>query len=180
MEIRDLNIGDYPAFLKLYNETFPENERRIYKSAGHVVNFVKEKGGKFRGFCVDDGGDVFIGFLTYWVFRNFIYIEHFAVAPAHRSKNVGRKMLSHLFETVGENVLLEVERPICEDGRRRISFYEKIGFRLRKDINYVQPPYSTAQSGVEMMLMTHGDVKLRDKSDLREMLAEVYNVNTDI
>lgn len=38
----------------------------------------------------------------------------------------------------------------------------------------------SGQSGVEMMLMTHGDVKLRDTRDLREMLTEVYNVKEGI
>ena len=89
-------------------------------------------------------------------------------------------MLNHLFGTVGENVLIEVEKPTDDESRRRISFYEKNGFRLREDINYVQPPYSPEQSGVEMLLMTHGDVKLRDTRDLREMLTEVYNVDNGI
>ena len=78
-------------------------------------------------------------------------------------------MLNHLFGTVGENVLIEVEKPTDDESRRRISFYEKNGFRLREDINYVQPPTPPNSPGVEMLLMTHGDVKLRDTRDLREI-----------
>lgn len=180
MEFRNLEVKDYPAFLKLYNGTFPENERRLYKSAEHVANFIKEKGGKFHGFVYDDGGDDFVGFLTYWTFRDYVYIEHFAVDPAHRGKNIGRRMLSHLFDIAGPDILIEVEKPDTDEARRRVSFYEKCGFRLREDINYVQPPYSAEQSGVEMMLMTHGDVNLRDTRDLREMLTEVYNVEKGV
>lgn len=176
MEFREMDVKDYPAFLKLYNESFPENERRLYKSAEQVANFIKEKGGKFHAFAVDDGGDYFLGFLSYWIFKGYVYIEHFAVQPEHRGKNIGRKMLSHLFETVSPDVLIEVEKPETDEARRRISFYERCGFKLRSDINYVQPPYSAEQSGVEMMLMTHGDVRLNDTRDLREMLTEVYNV----
>ena len=29
MDFQDLKIEDYPSFLKLYNEAFPENERRL-------------------------------------------------------------------------------------------------------------------------------------------------------
>ena len=183
MEFRKLDEKDYPEFLKLYNSSFPENERRIYKSAEHVANFIKEKGGKFHGFAADDrSGDpemkgTFLGFLTYWTFEGFIYIEHFAVNPEFRGKRIGTDMLCHLFKTVGENVLIEVEKPETDEARRRIAFYERNGFRLRTDINYVQPPYSAGQTGLEMMLMTHGDVKLHDTRDLREMLTEVYNVN---
>ena len=61
MEFRELEVKDYPSFLKLYNETFPADERRLYKSAEHVASFVKEKGGKFKGFVYDDGGDDFVG-----------------------------------------------------------------------------------------------------------------------
>lgn len=176
MEFKNLEVADYPDFLKLYDASFPVNERRIYKNAEHVASFVKEKGGKFHAFCVKDG-DLFLGFLSYWVFKDYVYIEHFAVQPEHRGKNIGRKMLSHLFDIAGDKVLLEVEKPETEEAKRRISFYEKEGFKLREDINYVQPPYSAEQTGVEMMLMTHGDVNLRDTRDLREMLTEVYNVN---
>lgn len=181
MEFRTLDVKDYPAFLKLYNESFPENERRIYKSAEHVANFIKMKGGKFKGFVYDDGGDDFLGFLTYWTFEKYVYIEHFAVAPEHRGKNIGRLMLSHLFDIAGPNILIEVEKPGSNEmADRRIKFYEQNGFRLRKDINYVQPPYSAEQSGVEMMLMTHGDVDLKDTRALREMLTEVYNVEKGV
>ena len=180
MEFRDLDVKDYPSFLKLYNASFPADERRIYKSAEHVASFVKEKGGKFKGFVYDDGGDDFLGFLTYWVFKGYVYIEHFAVDPAHRSKNIGRSMLSHLFDIAGQDVLIEVEKPETEEARRRISFYEKNGFRMREDINYVQPPYSAEQSGMEMLLMTHGNVDLKDTRDLREMLTEVYNVDKGV
>lgn len=180
MEFKTLDEKNYPWFLKLYNSTFPVNERRLYKSAEHVANFVKEKGGKFAGFAYNDGDEKsqdFVGFLTYWKFQGYIYIEHLAVDPERRGKRIGSSLLKHLFDIAGENVLVEVEQPgSSQEADKRIKFYEQNGFKLREDINYVQPPYSAEQSGVKMMLMTHGDVVLRDTRDLREMLTEVYNV----
>ncbi len=137
------------------------------------------KGGKFAGFVYDDGGDDFPAFLTYWKFENYVYIEHFAVDPAHRSKNIGRMMLNHLFGTVGENVLIEVEKPTDDESRRRISFYEK-RLQAPRGHKLCAAPLLPEQSGVEMLLMTHGDVKLRDTRDLREILTEVYNVDNGI
>lgn len=179
MEFQTLKVEDYPSFLKLYNDSFPANERRLYRDATHVASFIKEKGGKFKAFAAKDG-NLFLGFLSYWEFKGYTYIEHFAVEPEHRGRNIGHLMLQHLFRTVSPNVLIEVEKPETPEAERRIKFYERDGFRLRSDINYVQPPYSAEQSGIEMMLMTHGDVTLRDTTDLREMLTEVYNVNHDI
>lgn len=180
MEFRELDVKDYPWFLKLYNETFPEDERRLYRDADHVAGFVKEKGGKFHAFAYDDGGEDYLGFMTYWTFRGYVYIEHFAVSPEHRGRNVGTKMLNHLFKTVSPDVLIEVEEPTDDEKRRRIAFYERNGFRARGDIKYTQPPYSPGQKGLPMLLMTHGDVNLHDMRDISEMLAEVYNVNQGI
>lgn len=177
MEFRNLEVKDYPQFLKLYNSAFPENQRRIFENEEHVANFIRMKGGKFHGFAYDDGNDDFVGFLTYWTFKGYVYIEHFAVKPERRGKRIGTAMLSHLFKTVSEDVLIEVEMPESEESRRRIAFYEKQGFRQRGDVKYIQPPYSATQQPQELMLMTHGNVKLKDMDDIREMLQEVYNVN---
>lgn len=176
MEIDSLNVKNYPDFLALYEEAFPAEERRPYKDAAELEHFIKMKGGKFHAYAAKDG-DLFLGFLSYWTFEGYVYVEHFAVRPEHRGRNIGRKMLHHLFEEVSENVLLEVEKPETADAQRRIHFYETQGFRLRRELEYVQPPYTTGGKPVPMLLMTHGEVKLRDHADMEEMLREVYNVN---
>jgi len=177
MEFRNIEERDYASFLKLYNGSFPENERRIYDGVAHFSDFVKEKNGKFRVLVIDDEEGHFIGFLSYWTFDGYVYVEHFAVDPEQRGKNIGGRLLSYLLDAVSADVVLEVEKPDTPVAARRIRFYERCGFKLRDDIEYVQPPYSASQSGVEMLLMTHGDVRLHDKNDLREMLSEVYGFN---
>ena len=44
MEFVNLKMEDYPSFLKLYNDSFPDNERRIYEDEEHLANFIKMKG----------------------------------------------------------------------------------------------------------------------------------------
>lgn len=176
MEFTSFDVADYPRFLALYNESFPENERRLYRDEKDVDTFVNEHHGKFHAFSVKDG-DLYLGFMSYWTFKGYVYIEHFAVDPAHRGKNIGRKMLHHLFEEVSPDVLIEVELPETEDAKRRIRFYEQNGFRTREDFNYTQPAYGPGQKAIKMLIMTHGDVKLKSKDDIKEMLKEVYNVN---
>lgn len=178
MEFVKLQMEDYPSFLKLYNGSFPENERRIYEDAEHLANFIKMKGGKFDAFAAKDG-DLFLAFLSYWTFEGYTYIEHFAVEPEHRGKRIGELMLKHLFKEVSPDVLIEVEHPDTPDAERRIKFYEKHGFKVREEFNYVQPPYSPAQKPVPMLLMTHGNVDLHNIDSIKDMLAQVYNVNHD-
>ena len=57
MDFQDLKIEDYPSFLKLYNEAFPENERRLYDDEKHLADFIKMKGGKFHAFAAKDGNE---------------------------------------------------------------------------------------------------------------------------
>lgn len=176
MEFTNLHMADYPAMLSLYNASFPEAERRLYGSAEQLSDFIISKGGKFRAFAAKEGG-IFIGFLSYWVFENFMYVEHFAVDEKFRGKGTGSKMLSHLFSKIGGNVLIEVEHPTTEEAARRIKFYERNGFRVRREFDYLQPPYGPGQEEVPLLLMTHGNVTLENLDSIREMLREVYNVN---
>ena len=176
MEFTNLKMEDYPSFLKLYNESFPPDERRELKDEEHLANFIKMKGGKFNAFAPKDG-DLFLAFLSYWTFEGYTYIEHFAVVPEHRGKRIGALMLNHLFKEVSPNVLIEVEKPEGEEQKRRIKFYERNGFRVREEFDYTQPAYSSDKSPVEMLLMTHGDVDLHNRDSIREMLREVYNCN---
>lgn len=175
MVFDELKMEDYPSFLKIYNLSFPENERRIYADEKHLADFIRMKGGRFHAFSAKDGA-LYLGFLSYWTFEGYTYIEHFALSPEFRGKNIGTKMLSHLFKTVSPDVLLEVEVPATPEAERRIRFYEKNGFRIRREFNYMQPPYSETQQPVEMLLMTHGEVSLHNLDSIKDMLREVYNV----
>ena len=180
MVFTNLDVREYPEFLKEFNKTYPEGERRLYKSAEHVANYIKMKGGKFHGFAFDDGNEDYLGYITYWTLNHLVFIEHLAVGTKH-GKNVERKLLSHLFEMAEPNALIEVEDPKSSpEAAERVDFLEKEGFRLREDINYVQPPKTAMENGVKIMLMTHGDVNLKDTRELREMLTEVYNVNAGV
>lgn len=180
MVFQNLDVKDFPQFLKEFNEKYPQGERRLYKSAEHVANYIKMKGGKFHGFAFDDGGEDYLGYITYWTLNHLVYIEHLAAVTKH-GKNVERKLLSHLFEMANPNALIEVEAPETSlEASERIQFLEKEGFKLRSDINYVQPNKKAMETGVRYMIMTHGDVSLKDTRELREMLTEVYNVNAGI
>lgn len=176
MEFNRLHENDYQAFLDLYNESFPADERREYRDANHLAGFINIKNGKFNIFAAKDG-DRFLGFLSYWNLKGYTYIEHFAVIPEKRGNNIGSGMLNHLFTDVSGNVLIEVEIPGSHEAERRIHFYERNGFRVRDEFDYVQPPYSSGKNPVKMLLMTHGEVTLRCLDSIKDMLREVYNVD---
>jgi len=164
IEYRPLSSSDLGTFLRIYEESFPENERRIYRNTYDLEDFILSKDGQFSILGAYEG-DTLIGFISYWDFDSRHYIEHFAMDPAKRGANIGGRMLDTFIERVSPDILIEVERPVDDITRRRIGFYERHGFRLHPDVDYVQPPYSPGQEGLPMLLMTHGNA-LPDPSPL--------------
>ncbi len=175
MEFKNISIGYYSAFLSLYNGSFPENERRIYINESSLGKFIKEKEGKFHILILTDDDDSLLGFISFWKFKGYVYIEHFAVIPKNRAKGLGAMILNYIFSNISQDLILEVELPDTEEAKRRIRFYKRNGFRIIDEIDYIQPPYSPSQSGMKMMIMAHGNVRLKSITDLKEMLKEVYN-----
>lgn len=173
MEITTLCKEHYPDFLALYEEAFPNDQRRPYNNKADLARFASQHL-KFHALeAVEDGK--LVGFLTYWVFNKFTYIEHFAVRSDCRCGGIGTAILQHMIKNVGSELLLEVELPLTDNDRRRIAFYKRLGFRLNESFLYTQPPYTPDSDEVPMRLMTHGDVTVSDYDDLREMMTEVYN-----
>ena len=73
-----------------------------------------------------------VGFITYWDFDSFYYVEHFATNPALRNGGYGKRTLEYLCNYLKHPIVLEVERPVEEMAKRRISFYQRQGFTLWK------------------------------------------------
>ena len=105
--------------------------------------------------------DTPVGFITYWDFGKFYYIEHFAVDPAQRNGGHGKN----------------VEMPEEEMAQRRINFYKRQGFALWEK-PYLQPPYRPGDDYLPMLLMAHGNLECeRDFETVKNSIyREVYNV----
>lgn len=136
----------------LYNASFPETERRKF---AYVERLLEKDDVPFSMLAVTEDGQ-FTGFLSYWEFNGFRYIEHFAVVPEKRCEGKGFDILGHLVDECGKTpIILEVECPESSvDARRRVDFYMRHGFIIWKCLDYVQPPYETGGEPVDMKLMT--------------------------
>ena len=170
-EIRESQLAD---FLRIYNESFPIDERRLYADEGELRRFMSAKRGKFHILALNEENRL-LGFISYWQFERYCYIEHFAIDASERGRRLGSEMLGYVRDNIDSRILIEVEKPESEEARRRIGFYERNGYKLRSDIRYIQPPYSPEQEGLELLLMTHGEVDIESESDLIELKREVYN-----
>lgn len=161
--------------LALYEDAFPADERRPYVSVSDFLDFLDAKQGKFAVVSIHCNGR-FAGFISFWRFDRYVYIEHFATLPQLRGQGVGGAALQQFFDTVGNDVVLEAELPDNDIARRRIGFYRRHGFNVATGFRYFQPPYAEGLESVEMLVMARGDVKIESMDDLSPILREVYGV----
>ena len=152
---------DFDIAQSLYISAFPKDERRPIKS---ITELLQEDYFEFIPLYTDNE---FVGFATLWMFEKFAYLEHFAIRPEKRNGGIGfafikalqensikdSKLIFTLPQKTIKNIVIEVEKPDNEIARKRIGFYERLGFKIL-DNYYFQPPYSKENSGLEMKVMT--------------------------
>lgn len=139
---------------RIYTESFPQDERRDFDE---VVRLLREND-DFKMVLLSDGERP-VGFISYWPWSDFVYMEHFAVDSSCRGGGYGAAGMAALLEQTGQPAVLEVEKPENELSRRRIGFYERLGFVL-STLPYIQPAYSPDRNPMELYLMSHGDIDL--------------------
>ncbi|MFI3293143.1 MAG: GNAT family N-acetyltransferase [Rikenellaceae bacterium] len=152
----------FPFAWDLYESSFPQIERRTKDY--HIETMGK---GAFHADVILEDDEP-IGILFWWELSDFRFIEHFATSPIKRGNGYGNKILQEFIDRNNKPILLEVEHPEDEITRRRIGFYQRIGFTLN-DHPYNHPSYQQIQGEVvNLMIMTHP--KAIDSNELQRFV----------
>ncbi len=158
----------FPFCWELYLAAFPENERRDLDYHTETMST-----SEFHCDVVLDS-DKPIGILFWWDLSDFTFVEHLATTPAVRGKGYGNQILNELISRSKKPILLEVEHPEDELSRRRIGFYERMGFILN-DHPYRHPSYQqTEDEFVDLMVMTYPNPI--SKSELQHFTTNEFSV----
>ncbi len=152
---------------RLYLSSFPEDERR---EVSDWLTYTWSKP-EFYNNIIEHGGCK-TGFISFWDFGDFIYVEHFAMDVCVRGRGLGGMAIEALRRSAGKPVVLEVELPSDDISRRRVAFYERHGFKLCER-KYVQPPYRAGGNELEMKIMWCNAGNLNDVYD--DIVARIYN-----
>jgi len=144
---------------KTYNDAFPEAERRAFS----LVRDLLSDNPSFSVYVLLKG-DQYAGFITAWKLTDFVYVEHFAIDESARNGGIGGQAMSQFMSQFEKSIILEVEIPVDEMSRRRIGFYERLGFVLDNHV-YHQPPYREEETWLEMRLMSFGKIDLIESFD---------------
>ncbi|WP_075557358.1 GNAT family N-acetyltransferase [Parabacteroides timonensis] len=139
MEIVRITTTDeslYKAFREIYDISFPVFEQRTevqQKDAFADSRFYLDcYVGKNTGFLQ--------GFIAYWRFDGYIYVEHFAIHPNERGKGLGGFILKNLIEQEGGRVLLEIDPVVDSISAARLRFYQSYGF-VENPFPHIHPAY---------------------------------------
>lgn len=133
MELTELEVKDFGQIYELMKVSFVEEEIRTYESGLEQLN--KED---YRILISQNSQDQIAGFIAEWDFRSFVFIEHFAVREKLRGTGIGSEILKVYLQKTSKPVVIEVEDNKTEIDRRRIDFYQRMGFFL-SEFGYFQP-----------------------------------------
>lgn len=125
----------YSSFSEIYTVSFPVFEQRNTKQ--QLEAFSDEH--YHLSAWIED--EKLLSFVSYWDFEDYIYIEHLAVNPELRGQNIGSLMLGSFAEEVKKAVILEIDPPVDEVSRKRLAFYENLGYKQNK-YKHAHPAYN--------------------------------------
>ena len=126
-------------------DAFPYEERR--DEADEKKCFLKSQ----FNFCEITDENESVGLIVFWVFNKFLFVEHIAINKEIRSKGYGSKTFELLKTQYNLPIILEAESPETEMQKKRIKFYENLGFKVNS-YSYTQPSYHNEESVPLMVL----------------------------
>lgn len=133
-------------FFHLYQSAFPEVERRTESA---LISMAVNPLLSLNTIEIDQ---LFAGIFNYWSLGHFFYIEHLAIVPYKRNLGIGSEVLQNFSQN--KIVVLECELPTDDLSKRRILFYQSLGYQVYP-FSYTQPPYSSDKPSVPMLLLTN-------------------------
>ncbi|MDE6374765.1 MAG: GNAT family N-acetyltransferase [Alistipes sp.] len=141
--------------MALCREAFPPRERR---SEEDTVAALADPLFRADGILLDGA---LVGILFWWLWGEVRYIEHLAVDPALRGRNIGAQVLSEFCR--GQRTILEIEPPEEPLAMRRKHFYERLGFRANPH-PYVHPSYGCPDEPHPLVLMSSPELLSNDEA----------------
>lgn len=150
-QIKSIEDPCFADFWEIYSDSFPLNERRTIKQQESISNKV---GYQLNIYLLDKQ---VIGFIAFWTTNEYVFIEHFAIAPEIRNKGLGSAILKPFVESKTIPIILEIEIPADKQTNNRLWFYETLGF-IRNEHIHFQPPYHRGDQPLELIILTYPEL----------------------
>lgn len=165
----------FDEIYKIMSDSFPASEIRSYDMQKALLdrNDYRIKTYKQEG--------AILGFCAYYQFEEFFFIEHLACTSQSRGLGIGSKLVKEVLEEANWRlVLLEVEIPHSENEKRRVQFYERLGFYLNPHYHYL-PPLNEFTPGMELKIMSFSRMLTEEEQRFyrRILNSKVFQIEED-
>lgn len=158
--ITNISDIDFKLTWDTYSLSFPDYEKRLLSSHEKAI-----EDSRFYANSVYDNGN-YIGFIFFWTLDSYIFVEHFAIEEKFRNNSYGSKIIKKLIEdNQTYTLLLEIDPPEDEISRRRLGFYNRLGFK-NNDIIHCIPSFQKKLGKYTLNLLSHGKLITRDEYSL--------------
>ena len=161
--------NDFDAIYQLMENSFPKNEIRTYEEMKKQIT-----DDRFR-FITKYKNDTLIALLGLWGLENCQFVEYLAISENEQGSGLGSSMMTELLQRTSKVILLEVEPPVDTQSRKRVVFYERLGFHLNTRY-YSIPPLREGETDLELKLMSYPkmltDYEFEDYKN--ELFQELY------
>ena len=148
IRIENENHPRFPRVWEIYGYSFPRYEQRTIEHQRTAFNSPLYH----MDACVE--GDAVIGLIGYWIFPDYVYIEHYAMAREARGRGYGTKILGDfLARMAGRIVVLEIDPVVDEVSTRRLEFYQRLGFQ-ESPFRHTCPKYRPDEVEGELWVLT--------------------------
>ncbi|KAF6656165.1 GNAT family N-acetyltransferase [Paenibacillus polymyxa] len=167
-----INEHDFSEIYAIMESSFPASECRTFEAQKALL-----KHPSYRIITEKNEQGNIVAFLAGWEFEHFQFVEHIAVDSRIRGGGLGKKLMGRFISQSDQPVVLEVEPPVDGWSRRRIGFYERMGFHLNH-FEYVQPPLREGQTDLRLQIMSYpGALSEQEFTPFKEILyTEVYGL----
>lgn len=163
---------EFEKVYEIMEYSFPKEEIREFDRQKSLL----DKDGYNLLVRRDENG-VIEGFISIWKFDGFWYGEHLAVSENSRNKSIGTKIIKECLKDCPGDFVLEVEPAVDEITKRRIGFYERLGFKFN-EFEYMQPKMRETTQEIPLNIMSYPDFISKEEFDRykKVIYSRVYNV----
>lgn len=173
--IKQLDRSYFEKVYQIMEEAFPLSERRVKEEQLALFDLPCYE---MYGWFID--GEL-SAFLAAWNLGSICFGEHLATSRDKRNLGLGKQLLQAYEAMSAVPIVLEVELPETELAKRRIQFYERLGFHLYPNLPYLQPSFHKDLSPLPLHLMMNGPVISYDQLlDIAKLIyKEIYHEEYD-
>ncbi len=172
VEFNDLPVSLLGQVYAIYSNSFPPHEQR---SAEQLAVALENNKHHFRVYLMNDK---VLAILVYWKMREYVYIEHFAVAEDQRGHGYGKNILQELFyEMAKYPLILEIDPITTDVSKKRCEFYTQLGFVIN-NCPHKHPAYQEGLEPHELIILSYQKELTPTllKTFIKELNNEVMNI----